>query len=310
MKEPVPPSMERLVLYSFEETDETLATMPLAARRVLDTLGRKLSLEGWLSLGVGDRWRIARAGAAEQVDEGVLSLLEAATPAPGVLASAGEADAASPPEGLSAALGPARPVTDEAWRKLRALDRYALLKWASRPDKLARAYDAILGKAPLSHLTPDGEAHMVDVGSKRETSRRAVAIARVRTTGAVIDAVTAGEVPKGDVLSVARIAGILAAKKAAELIPLCHPVRITRVQVELEPDRGRQELRVKATVEAFDRTGVEMEAMVAASVASLTVYDMIKSADRWATIETVELEAKSGGKSGDVTRPAGRASRE
>jgi cyclic pyranopterin phosphate synthase len=109
------------------------------------------------------------------------------------------------------------------------------------------------------------------------------------------------------VLAVARVAGILAAKRTPELVPLCHPVRTTGAVVELELDAAAGEVRVRATVEAVDRTGVEMEAMVAASIASLTVYDMIKSVDRWATIEGVRLEAKSGGKSGDVTRPAKRS---
>ncbi len=144
---------------------------------------------------------------------------------------------------------------------------------------------------------------MVDVGSKVPTLRRAVATACVRTTPEVIEAIASGGLAKGDVIAVARVAGILAVKSASQLIPLCHPVQTTHAVIDLEPDALRGELRVRATVEAFDRTGVEMEAMVAASIASLTVYDMIKSADRWARIDAVRLEAKSGGKSGAVTRP-------
>jgi cyclic pyranopterin phosphate synthase len=160
---------------------------------------------------------------------------------------------------------------------------------------------------PLTHLTAAGEVRMVDVGGKAETSRRAVASARVRTTPQTVAAIAAGSLPKGDVLAVARVAGILAAKRTPDLVPLCHPVRTTGAAVELELDAAAGEVRVRATVEAVDRTGVEMEAMVAASIASLTVYDMIKSADRWATIEGVRLETKSGGKSGEVTRPAQRS---
>ncbi len=146
---------------------------------------------------------------------------------------------------------------------------------------------------------------MVHVGDKSETSRRAVASARVRTTRQTVEAIAAEEPrPKGDVLAVARTAGILAVKRTPELVPLCHPVRTTAAAVELELDAAAGEVRVRATVDAVDRTGVEMEAMVAASIASLTVYDMIKSADRWATIDGVRLEEKSGGKSGEVTRPA------
>jgi cyclic pyranopterin phosphate synthase len=147
---------------------------------------------------------------------------------------------------------------------------------------------------------------MVDVAGKDESRRRAVASACVRTTGEVIDAVVSGRVAKGDVLAAARVAGILAAKRTAELVPLCHPVRTTSAAIEFESDVARGELRVRATVEAVDRTGVEMEAMVAASVASLTVYDMIKSADRWAAIDRLRLDEKSGGKSGDVSRPPER----
>jgi molybdopterin synthase catalytic subunit len=158
----------------------------------------------------------------------------------------------------------------------------------------------------LTHLTGAGEAHMVDVGDKAATERRAVATACVRTTPEVIEAIASGRLAKGDVLAVARVAGILAAKSTAQLIPLCHPIQTTSAVLDFEPDALRGELRVRASVEALDRTGVEMEAMVAASIASLTVYDMIKSADRWASIDAVRLEEKSGGKSGSLTRP-GRA---
>ncbi|MDP9033198.1 MAG: cyclic pyranopterin monophosphate synthase MoaC [Myxococcota bacterium] len=147
---------------------------------------------------------------------------------------------------------------------------------------------------------------MVDVQHKGETARRAVATACLRTTPEVVHAITAGRVAKGDVLAAARIAGLLAAKRTPELIPLCHPVRTTHAAIEFEADAQRGELRVRATVEAVDRTGVEMEAMVATTVASLTLYDMIKSADRWATIEAVRLESKAGGKSGQCSRPATR----
>jgi cyclic pyranopterin phosphate synthase len=121
-----------------------------------------------------------------------------------------------------------------------------------------------------------------------------------------VQTVLGGAAPKGDVLAAARIAGILAAKRTAELIPLCHPVRTTRAAVEFEADVEQGEVRVRATIEAVDRTGVEMEALVAAGVASLTLYDMIKSADRWATIDGLRLDSKSGGKSGDVQRPPER----
>ncbi|MGH7270489.1 MAG: cyclic pyranopterin monophosphate synthase MoaC [Polyangiaceae bacterium] len=159
----------------------------------------------------------------------------------------------------------------------------------------------------LTHLTSAGHAHMVDVGAKPITARIAVATARVRTTCSVIESIAAGEIPKGDVLAVARVAGILAAKRTPELIPLCHPVQTTSAAIDFEPDASKGELRIRATLEALDRTGVEMEAMTAASIAALTVYDMIKSADPWACIDQVRLESKSGGKSGSVTRAGARS---
>jgi cyclic pyranopterin phosphate synthase len=290
------------LVYAFE-SDRSLATMPLAARRALDVLGRRLSLQGWLSLNLDERRRIVHAGAEEKIDGELTSVVDAATPAPAVIPAIGDPDSLAPPPALLEALGPSRPLRSSAWKGLRSLDRYALVKCASRPDKLARAYDAIVGGAVLSHLRKAGEAHMVGVGGKHETLRRAVASARVRTTRAVVELVASGEAPKGDVLAVARVAGIMAAKKTPDLVPLCHPVRVTGTTIDLELDVEKQELRVRATVEALDRTGVEMEALTAATIASLTVYDMIKSADRWATIEAVQLEAKSGGKSGEVTRP-------
>jgi cyclic pyranopterin phosphate synthase len=297
-----------IYIYAFEAIDDTLAYMPLAARRVLDVLGRKLSLEGWLSLTVEQRAAIVRAGAAERVDGAIAAALEAAVPAPDSIEPQPEPAASSPPAGVVASLGPARPLDDARWGSLRALDRYSLVKCASRTDKLAKAYDEIVAVV-FTHLMRSGEAHMVDVGAKRETARRAVASACVRTTRDVVEAIASGGVAKGDVLGAARVAGLLASKRTPELVPLCHPVRTTRATVEfaLEPARG--EIGVCATVEAIDRTGVEMEAMVAASVASLTVYDMIKSADRWASIDAVRLEAKSGGKSGEVSRPPERGAR-
>jgi cyclic pyranopterin phosphate synthase len=316
-------SMGSAGVYTFEDIDGTLPYIPLAARRVLDGLGRKLSLEAWLSLDVEARRRIVAAGAGERVDGGVLPLVDGARPAPHRVPPEADPDDAAPPSALAMKLGPSRPLAAPVWHSLTALDRYALGKYAGKPVKLAQAYDEILGPSPsgsasvpstddekveptLTHLTAAGEAHMVDVGAKGETARRAVASARVRTTRAVVLSVAAGTMEKGDVLAVARVAGILASKRTPELVPLCHPVRTTHASVELELDAAASEIRVRAVVEAVDRTGVEMEAMTAASVASLTLYDMIKAADRWATIDAVRLEAKSGGKSGEVVRPPER----
>ena len=154
----------------------------------------------------------------------------------------------------------------------------------------------------LTHLDESGSARMVDVGDKPVTSRRAVARAVVRMTRDTAEAVAAGNAPKGDVLGVARIAGIQAAKRTGDLIPLCHPLPLDHVDVEgvVDPEAGAVTLTATASVTA--RTGVEMEAMTAAAVAALTVYDMVKGLDRSVTIEHVELLEKSGGGSGTWTR--------
>jgi cyclic pyranopterin phosphate synthase len=292
-------------VYAFEEIDEALLLIPLAARRVLDALGRKLSLEAWISLPLEDRRRMVLAGTGDRVDMHVGVLLERGGPGATRIPPQLEPDADVVPVSLDAALGRAHPLDDRRWRVLSALDRYALAKYANNPEKLARAYAEIID-ITLTHLTGAGEAHMVDVSNKAETMRRAVATARVRTTREVLGAIDSAQLPKGDVLPAARIAGILAAKRVPELVPLCHPVRTTCVAVEFEASPDAGELCVRAIVEAVDRTGVEMEAMTAAAVAALTIYDMIKSADRWATIDAVRLEAKSGGKSGDIARPRDR----
>lgn len=152
----------------------------------------------------------------------------------------------------------------------------------------------------LTHLNERGEAHIVDVGGKDVTARRAIARAVVEADPATIAAIIGGTLKKGDALAVARIAGIMAAKKTSELIPLCHAIALSRVEVEIEPQGST--LVITATAEATDRTGVEMEAMTAASVAALTLYDMAKGIDRGMRIGAVELIEKTGGKSGTWRR--------
>ena len=157
--------------------------------------------------------------------------------------------------------------------------------------------------AELTHFDDQGAPRMVDVTAKAETPREARARAIVRMKEETRKLILENRVSKGDVLQVARIAGVQAVKKTADLIPLCHPLRVTGVDVTLRADKPGQ-VDVETVVRAFDRTGVEMEALVAASVAALTVYDMVKAVDRWITIEKVELVEKSGGKSGHVQRTA------
>jgi cyclic pyranopterin phosphate synthase len=150
----------------------------------------------------------------------------------------------------------------------------------------------------LSHLSERGEARMVDVSAKAATERVAVAEGRVTMTAATLDLVLSGNAKKGDVLGAARIAGIMAAKKTPELIPLCHPLPVAKVDIEIEPDRALPGLTVRAIVKVTGQTGVEMEALTAVSVACLTIYDMVKAVERGMRIDGVRLIEKRGGKSG------------
>lgn len=151
----------------------------------------------------------------------------------------------------------------------------------------------------LTHLNDAGEAHMVDVSAKAETERVARAGARVLLQKSTLDLILSGQAAKGDVLATARIAGIMAAKKTSDLIPLCHPLALSQVTVELTPDPAAHAIDIVATCKLKGRTGVEMEALTAASVAALTIYDMVKAVDRGMQITDIRLLHKSGGKSGD-----------
>ncbi len=150
----------------------------------------------------------------------------------------------------------------------------------------------------LSHLTPSGDARMVDVSPKKETAREAVARIVVKMRPATLGAIRAGQMAKGDVLGVARTAGIMAAKRTPDLIPLCHPLRITGCDIVFALDPKRSTVTIEARVRTVDKTGVEMEALTAAAVAGLTVYDMIKAVDRGVVLSGLCLLEKSGGKSG------------
>ena len=159
-----------------------------------------------------------------------------------------------------------------------------------------------MGKQDLTHLDDDGAAHMVDVSAKRETAREAVAEGRVAMAPATLEAILAGNAAKGDVIGTARLAGIMAAKRTADLIPLCHPLPIARAAVDIAPDGDG--LRVVATVRVTGRTGVEMEALTAVSVSCLTIYDMAKALDKAMEIKHIRLVSKTGGSSGDFRRAA------
>ena len=153
----------------------------------------------------------------------------------------------------------------------------------------------------LSHLDDAGRARMVDVTAKDETVRVAVARGRIVMQPETLRLLLAGEIAKGNVLTTAQVAGIMAAKHTHELIPMCHPLLLTGIDVQLEPDETESAVEIRATVRVTGKTGVEMEALTAVSVAALTVYDMCKAADRGMHIENVRLLSKSGGKSGDYS---------
>jgi cyclic pyranopterin monophosphate synthase len=156
----------------------------------------------------------------------------------------------------------------------------------------------------LTHLDEKGQARMVDVGSKADTERIAVAKGRVVMLSSTLKLIQAGAMAKGDVLAVARIAGIMAAKKTPDLIPMCHPLLLTHISLDLEPEPPSETdvgiIHITATVKTTGKTGVEMEALTAVSVAALTIYDMCKAVDRGMRIEGVRLSRKSGGKSGEI----------
>jgi cyclic pyranopterin phosphate synthase len=154
----------------------------------------------------------------------------------------------------------------------------------------------------LSHVAPDGTARMVDVGAKPDTSRMARATGSIRMSQKALDAIVRNSVAKGDVLGVARVAGIMAAKRTSELIPLCHPLPLHDVSVVLTPDPSLPGVRVEVTARTIGKTGVEMEALTGASIALLTVYDMAKALDKGMVLSDISLAAKVGGTGGDYAR--------
>jgi cyclic pyranopterin monophosphate synthase len=158
--------------------------------------------------------------------------------------------------------------------------------------------------AKLTHVGGSGEARMVDVSDKAVTIREARARGAVKMSAEALKAVVAGNLPKGEVIAAARIAGIQGAKRTSDLIPMCHPLSLTLIDVDCVADPRLPGIRIESRVRCEAKTGAEMEALTAVAVAALTVVDMAKSADRWMTIEGIELVEKRGGKSGDLRRPA------
>ena len=155
----------------------------------------------------------------------------------------------------------------------------------------------------LSHFDDQGQAHMVDISDKENTDRIAVATGRVTMGKVAFDLMQSGNAKKGDVLGTARLAGIMAAKKTSDLIPLCHPIPITKIAIDFAPDESTHSVEISATVKTSGKTGVEMEALTAVNVTALTIYDMLKAVDKTMTITDITLRLKDGGKSGRIENP-------
>jgi molybdenum cofactor biosynthesis protein MoaC len=300
-----------VVVFAFERIGRELELMPLASRRAADQAGLRPSLDSWKGLNRQLRQALVDLGSAPRVDtKSVAEVLAAARPPAERIEPVSDPGAAVLPDGLLALLGPARPLSPAVWSALGPLERYALVKVARRgeAERVAEAYDEIVGaSANSSHLDASGKVRMVSVSEKQPAARRAVAGAKVSMNAEAFERLLRADAPKGDVLATARLAGIMAAKRTPDLIPLCHPIAITRVDVALELEPKLRAVSIRATVEAFDRTGVEMEALTAASAAALTVYDMLKAFDRNMLIGGTRLLEKSGGRSGDFRAPAAQA---
>jgi len=289
-------------LFEFDTIDANLNLVPLAARRLLDALGAKLSLEGWKSLPISDRRTLLQLGSAAVIDElGAREVLTRATPLPRPTEPTGDPAVDVVPPRVASLLGTQRPLSAAVWSNLEPVERWVLDKVArsKNPERLPRAYDEILKSEGLTHLNAQGEAHMVQTAAKPVSARRAIAASTVTLSIAAHRALIEGNAPKGDVLGTARIAAIMAAKHTSLLIPLCHPIQLTHIDVTLDPSGTEPKVDIRVEVTAVDRTGVEMEAMVAVSVAARTIYDMLKAVDRGIVIGPTRLLEKSGGKSGD-----------
>jgi cyclic pyranopterin monophosphate synthase len=293
-------------LYRFDEVDAGLELLPMAARRALDHAGKKVSLRDWKERTVIWREQLVRLGGESVVDvASVLQLIGAAAVPNTDIEVCEDPSANTVPDAVRRAFGAARPIPDATWSALSPLDRYALTKVSvkARPDRLERAYVEIVGQSAISnHLEPSGGVRMVNVGEKPVTKRTATAETWVKLSPDALERLVKGDGPKGDVFGVARIAAIQAAKKTPDLIPLCHTLALTKVSVEFDVSREASTLRIAVTVQANDRTGVEMEALTAVSVSALTVYDMLKSVDRGMVIGPIQLLEKQGGRTGDYNR--------
>jgi cyclic pyranopterin phosphate synthase len=288
-------------IFAFEEIGPDLRFLPLAARRALDRAGIKISLSAWLAMDLAARRALIRAGCTAKVDPGRVEKVIARAGVP-------RASIEKSPEPRAVPAELREIVSAERWKELAPVERYALVKAAQKGAEHLRVATAEIVAPPAwsNHLASDGTVRMVGVGHKETSARRAVARARVTMQPSTFELLSQGKTPKGDALATARIAGIQAAKRTSELIPLCHNIALTKVDITIGLTDGGA--TIDAAAEAHDRTGVEMEAMVAASTAALTLYDMLKGIDRDVAF-TVHLREKTGGQSGPWTRDERKARR-
>ncbi len=293
--------------YAFEPNEPELSLLPLAARRALDVAGLRLPLREWQSLPLTARRELSACGSASTVEvTRVAELLQDC--AVERIDAAEEPSPDAPPKEVLEGFGPEGPIPAATWAALTPLDRYALLKLSAakkdtNAERRRRAYEESVGaSATSSHLQPAGGVRMVGVENKPHSQRVAVAESHVYLSPTAFEQLTNRTAAKGDVLSTARVAAIQAAKKTPELIPLCHQIALTKVEVEFELRDADRVVVTRVTALAVDRTGVEMEALTAASVASLTIYDMLKSQDRSMEIGPTRLLSKRGGRTGDYQR--------
>lgn len=293
-------------LYAFDGIDSSLPLVPIAARRALDSLGAKLSLAGFQSLPHSCKQSLTEAGSASRVDtEMAREAIAAARPPAEEMAPVAEPSELTPPDHVLERLGPTRPLPEKVWQSLSALDRYALAKVTDKKneERLRLAYEEIVGKSSVStHVRPQGGVVMVAISEKPVSLRRARAESWIKMSATAYHRLIGATAPKGDVLGTARLAGIMATKKTADIIPLCHPLALQHAEIDFEEHADDFKLRVLCAVTVEAKTGVEMEAMVGASVAALTVYDMLKSIDRGMELGPTRLLEKSGGRSGTFTR--------
>lgn len=295
-------------LFDFDTSDPSLHLLPLCARRALDAAGIKLSLAAYQTLSIPDRYALAQCGSEEHINlEQVRLIAGLALGEVSTLPLGLDPDSTGVPLEVSQAFGAQRPIPEKVWQNLSSLERYVLVKVTTRgkPERIQACYEEIIGARQLSsHLQPRGGVTMVSVAGKAETARSARAESFVTMSSEAYERLVRAHVPKGDVLGTARLAGIMASKKTADLIPLCHPLPLQHAEVNFQFIPPRNQVHIECKVDVFGRTGVEMEALLGASTAALTIYDMLKSIDRGLVIGPTRLVEKSGGRSGHYLAPA------